>query len=156
MYILCLICQICNTDQSQAPGSAERKALEEAIARMKSQGVQDVPLVIAGKQVKSGNVLEQIMPHDHKQVLCKYYGAEESQVSEAIEAAMAARESWATLAWADRAAIFLKAADLLTKKYRYEVMAATMLGQGKNVRLLYIIITQTDGKGMASRNRCSS
>lgn len=100
---------------------------------MKSQGTFEVPLVIAGEKVKSSNVLEQVMPHDHKQVLCKYYGADEAQVSQAIESAMAARNGWANLAWADRAAIFLKAADLLTKKYRYEVMAATMLGQGKNV-----------------------
>ena len=99
---------------------------------MKAQGTVEVPLVIAGKRVKSANKFTQVMPHDHKQILCTYYGAEEAQVSEAIESALSARQSWATLPWADRAAIFLKAADLLAKKYRYEVMAATMLGQGKN------------------------
>lgn len=126
---------------------------------MKAQGTIEVPLVIAGEKVKSKNVLEQVMPHDHKQVLCKYYGAEESQVSEAIKAAMAARESWANLGWADRAAIFLKAADLLTKKYRYDVMAATMLGQGKNVSWMDTFIvfqSELTGRiGMASRDRCS-
>ncbi|CCG81561.1 Delta-1-pyrroline-5-carboxylate dehydrogenase [Taphrina deformans PYCC 5710] len=115
-----------------APGSTERVALEKALADMKAAGTTEVPLVIAGRKVKSTNVLEQRMPHDHQTVLCRYYGAEETQVKEAIEAALAVRDSWANLAWADRAAIFLKAADLLTKKYRYEVMAATMLGQGKN------------------------
>lgn len=117
----------------QAPGSEERAKLQSAIDSMKAGGTVEVPLVIAGKKVKSANVLKQVMPHDHQKVLCTYYGAEESQVSEAIESALAARETWANLPWADRAAIFLKAADLLAKKYRYEVMAATMLGQGKNV-----------------------
>ncbi|ORY87157.1 delta-1-pyrroline-5-carboxylate dehydrogenase [Protomyces lactucae-debilis] len=115
-----------------APGSEERQKLVKALDELKARGVVEVPLIIAGEQVKSATVLEQAMPHDHKKVLCKYYGAEEKHVHRAIESALAARESWASLAWADRAAIFLKAADLVAKKYRYQIMAATMLGQGKN------------------------
>lgn len=117
---------------SQAPGSAERIALEAALKKMKAAGTVDVPLVVAGRRVTSDTVLEQRMPHDHAKVLCRYSTATAEHVSEAIRSAMAAREGWASLAWADRAAIFLKAADLLTKRHRFEVMAATMLGQGKN------------------------
>ena len=72
------------------------------------------------------------MPHDHAHHLCTYHEADEATVTSAIEGALAAKAEWESLPWNDRAAIFLKAADLVSRKYRYELMAATILGQGKN------------------------
>lgn len=72
------------------------------------------------------------MPHNHAQNLCTYSAATPETVTLAIEGALAAKEEWEEMPWADRAAIFLKAADLIAGKYRFEIMAATMLGQGKN------------------------
>lgn len=72
------------------------------------------------------------MPHDHSKVLATYYEADAATVQSAIDGALAAKAEWEALPWSDRAAIFLKAADLVSKKYRYKLMAATMLGQGKN------------------------
>lgn len=72
------------------------------------------------------------MPHDHKQNLCTYHSATPETVQAAIDGALKAKPEWEDMPWSDRAAIFLKAADLLAGKYRFEVMAATMLGQGKN------------------------
>lgn len=72
------------------------------------------------------------MPHDHAHHLCTYHEADEATVASAIEGALAAKAEWESLPWNDRAAIFLKAADLVSGKYRYELMAATILGQGKN------------------------
>lgn len=92
----------------------------------------EVPCVINGKAVKSGDIGSQPMPHDHATNLCTYHNATPEMVSDAIEGALAAKQSWEDMPWADRAAIFLKAADLVSGKYRYDIMAATMLGQGKN------------------------
>ena len=74
----------------------------------------------------------QPMPHDHAKNLCTYHAATEEMITSAIDGALAGKTAWEEMAWADRAAIFLKAADLIAGKYRFEVMAATMLGQGKN------------------------
>jgi 1-pyrroline-5-carboxylate dehydrogenase len=84
------------------------------------------------EQVKSGNIESQPMPHDHAKNLCTYHSATPETVQAAIDGALAAKPEWEDMPWADRAAIFLKAADLIAGKYRFEVMAATMLGQGKN------------------------
>lgn len=72
------------------------------------------------------------MPHDHKTVLANYHAATPETVSAAIDGALAIREAWEDLPWSDKASIFLKAADLVAGKYRFDIMAATMLGQGKN------------------------
>jgi 1-pyrroline-5-carboxylate dehydrogenase len=72
------------------------------------------------------------MPHDHANHLCTYHEAGQAEVAAAIDGAVAARYEWESLPWPDRAAIFLRAADLVSGKYRYQLMAATMLGQGKN------------------------
>lgn len=72
------------------------------------------------------------MPHDHANHICAYHEADQATVASAIDGALAAKAQWEALPWNDRAAIFLKAADLVSGKYRYELMAATMLGQGKN------------------------
>jgi acyl-CoA reductase-like NAD-dependent aldehyde dehydrogenase len=99
---------------------------------MLSQAPFEVPCIIDGKTIKTGDVQTQIMPHDHARVLAKYHAATPELVQQAIDGALKAKTAWEELPWADRAAIFLKAADLIAGKYRYELMAATMLGQGKN------------------------
>jgi 1-pyrroline-5-carboxylate dehydrogenase len=84
-------------------------------------------------QVKTGKLAKQLIPSDHARHICTYHEADESTVARAIEGALAARAGWEAMPWGDRAAIFLKAADLVSQKYRYKLMAATILGQGKNV-----------------------
>lgn len=83
-------------------------------------------------QIKAQSVLTQSNPSEHASPIAKYSNVSESDVSKAIDSALAAKAQWETLPFADRAAVFLKAADLIGGKYRYEVMAATMIGQGKN------------------------
>ncbi|KAG6831982.1 hypothetical protein H0H87_003126 [Tephrocybe sp. NHM501043] len=118
--------------RSYAPGSADRKALEAEITEMEQQLPFRVPCIINGKEVKTGKIAKQPMPHDHARHLCEYYEADEATVASAIEGALAAKDEWESLPWNDRAAIFLKAADLASGKYRYKLLAATILGQGKN------------------------
>ena len=88
------------------------------------------PLVL---QVKTGILAKQPLPHDHARHICTYHEADEATVARAIDGALAAKAGWESMPWNDRAAIFLKAADLVSGKYRYKLIAATMLGQGKNV-----------------------
>ena len=83
-------------------------------------------------QVKTGKLNKQYMPHDKTKVLCTFHEADEATVASAIEGALKAKAEWETMPWPDRAAIFLKAADLVSGKYRNKILAATMLGQGKN------------------------
>ncbi|ORY29536.1 Aldehyde/histidinol dehydrogenase [Naematelia encephala] len=118
--------------RSYAPDTADRKGLEAALAKMQSELPFEVPAVINGKPVKSGDLQPQPMPHDHANNLCTYHASTPETVQAAIDGALAAKSAWEDMPWADRAAIFLKAADLVTGKYRFELMAATMLGQGKN------------------------
>ncbi|KAG8718998.1 1-pyrroline-5-carboxylate dehydrogenase [Ceratobasidium sp. 395] len=118
--------------RSYTPGSAERAGLEAALAKMQKELPFEVPLVINGKPVKTGRLSKQPLPHDHANHLCTYHEAGPSEVEAAIQGAVAARNEWESLPWPDRAAIFLRAAELVSGKYRYELMAATMLGQGKN------------------------
>ncbi|KAH7098796.1 delta-1-pyrroline-5-carboxylate dehydrogenase [Auriculariales sp. MPI-PUGE-AT-0066] len=118
--------------KSYAPGSAERKALEAAVAELQQTLPLEVPCVVNGKEVKTGKIQKQPIPSDHAKHLCTYHDATPEVVSSAIDGALKAQNQWESLPWADRAAIFLKAADLLSTKYRYKLMAATMLGQGKN------------------------
>ena len=83
-------------------------------------------------QVKTGKVAKQLIPSDHARHICTYHEADEETVARAIDGALAAKAGWEAMPWGDRAAIFLKAADLVSNKYRYKLMAATILGQGKN------------------------
>lgn len=83
-------------------------------------------------QVKTGTLAKQPIPSEHAKHLCTYHEADEATVQAAIDGALAAKAEWEAMPWSDRAAIFLKAADLVSGKYRYRLMAATMLGQGKN------------------------
>ncbi|KAL7746484.1 1-pyrroline-5-carboxylate dehydrogenase [Sorochytrium milnesiophthora] len=118
--------------KNYAPGSVERTKLKEALDDLQKKAPIHVPLIINGQQVKTGKVNKQYNPSDKSQVLCTYEEADAATLQKAIEGALAARYAWESMPFADRAAIFLKAADLLAYKYRYKVMAATMLGQGKN------------------------
>jgi 1-pyrroline-5-carboxylate dehydrogenase len=116
---------------SYAPGSAERKALQKALAEMKSTKC-DIPMWIDGKEVRSDNKVEIRPPHETGHLLGHFHASDEQHVHEAIDAALAARDNWAAMNWEHRAAIFMKAAELLATKYRFRMNAATMLGQSKN------------------------
>ncbi|TFY79741.1 hypothetical protein EWM64_g4267 [Hericium alpestre] len=118
--------------KSYAPGSPERLALEAALTQMEQELPFEVPCVINGKPVKTGKLAKQLIPSDHARHLCTYHDADEATVASAIDGALAAKAEWESMPWSDRAAIFLKAADLVSKKYRYKLLAATILGQGKN------------------------
>jgi 1-pyrroline-5-carboxylate dehydrogenase len=84
-------------------------------------------------QVKTGKLGKQPIPFDHARHICTYHEADDATVEAAIEGALAAKAEWESMPWNDRAAIFLKAADLASGKYRYRLMAATIIGQGKNI-----------------------
>lgn len=114
------------------PGSKERKLLEQELDYQSSVKIE-IPLIIGGKEFRTGKLGKIVMPHKHSHVLAEFHQATEKEVGMAIEAALAAKECWMNLSWVDRSAIFLKAADLIAKKYRYQLNASTMLGQGKNV-----------------------
>ena len=113
-----------------APGSAERATLEATLKRMAGE-VIDMPLVIGGREVRTGSLYEARMPHDHGHVLGKVHLGGVKEVTAAIEAAEKAWPEWSRRPWAERAAVFLKAADLLAGEWRPILNAATMLGQSK-------------------------
>ncbi|KAI9699048.1 MAG: 1-pyrroline-5-carboxylate dehydrogenase [Candelina mexicana] len=113
-------------------GSEDREKLEAAVKALKSRMPLQVPLVIGGKEVKIESTSSQYNPSMHANAVAEYSNATASHVADAINSALAAKPAWETLPFADRAAVFLKAADLVAGKYRYELMAATMVGQGKN------------------------
>ncbi|KAI9802041.1 MAG: hypothetical protein M1825_003097 [Sarcosagium campestre] len=112
--------------------SPERQKLSAAIAALKRDAPLDVPVVISGKEIKNSSVLTQQNPSDHAHTVAQYSNASSKHVTNAIESALQAKSTWESLPFNDRAAIFLKAADLVSGKYRYDIMAATMVGQGKN------------------------
>ena len=99
---------------------------------MESQLPFDIPCIIDGQEVRTGETLPQVLPHDHARVLANAHSATPELLAKAIESSVKAQKAWEDMPWADKAAIFLKAADLIAGKYRFELMAATMLGQGKN------------------------
>jgi len=114
------------------PGSIERAELKDRLATMAGERTE-IPLVIGGRPVRTGRVEHVVMPHDHGHVLGDWYGADASHVQQAIEAALEARREWGRWPLQDRAAVFLKAAELLTTTWRSTLNAATMLGQSKTV-----------------------
>lgn len=118
--------------KSYAPGSSERKSVKAALASLKSTQV-DIPMFIGGKKVFTNNKKSIHPPHELSHTLGTYSVGTQDHVKLAIDAALAAKEQWAKLPWQDRAAIFLKAADLLAGPYRATMNAATMLGQSKNI-----------------------
>jgi 1-pyrroline-5-carboxylate dehydrogenase len=116
---------------SYAPGTPERDLLKAAIAEISTKQV-DIPLIIGGKEVRTGKSGQIVMPHNHQHVLGTYHLGGEQEIIMAIGAAMAAKKDWANLRWEERAAIFLKAADLLAGKYRYMMNAVSMLSTSKS------------------------
>ncbi|KXN86113.1 Delta-1-pyrroline-5-carboxylate dehydrogenase [Leucoagaricus sp. SymC.cos] len=119
--------------RSYEPGSPERAALKAALDEMQAQLPFEVPCIVNGEEIRTNNVQKQPLPHDHARHLCTFHEGTPEIVAKAVEGALKAKSVWENLPWNDRAAIFLKAADLASGKYRYKLMAATMLGQGKNV-----------------------
>ena len=116
--------------RSYAPGTAERASLKARLKAMAGEKI-DMPLIIGGKEVKTGACGRAVMPHDHAHVLGDYHKASEKHVLQAVEAAQKAHKEWAGWSFDDRAAVMLKAAELLTTSWRDTINAATMLGQSK-------------------------
>lgn len=117
---------------SYAPGTPERAELKAMLAEMASE-VVDIPLIIGGEEVRTGNVHDVVMPHDHSHVLGRWHAAGLKEVDMALEASREAWKTWSWMSWEDRSAVFLKAADLVAGPWRQTLNAATMLGQGKTV-----------------------
>jgi 1-pyrroline-5-carboxylate dehydrogenase len=113
------------------PHSAERATLKAALREARSKKI-DIPMYIGGKEVRTNKKLDIRPPHDHRHLLATFSEGDASHVNAAIDAALAAKAAWEELPWEQRAAIFLKAADLIAGPYRAEINAATMLGQSKN------------------------
>ncbi len=115
-----------------APGSPERKNLEQTFKKLIDQDPIDVPMYIGGKEVRTDEKLSLTPPFDHKKVVGHSNRGTSEHVKQAIDAALEAKEKWAALSWEHRASIFLKAADLIAGPYRYEMNASTMIAQSKN------------------------
>jgi 1-pyrroline-5-carboxylate dehydrogenase len=113
-----------------APGSPERAALKAALARMSGETI-DIPVVIGGQEFRTGRTVNVVAPHEHARILAKAHMADPALIAKAVDAAVEAQRGWAAMPFADRAAVFLKAADLLAGPWRQVVNAATMLGQSK-------------------------
>ncbi len=113
------------------PGSGERQALEEELNRQLAR-VEDIPLIIGGRELRTPDQGKVVCPHDHAKTLAVFSNAGTPEVEQAIAAALKAKPAWEAMPWQDRASIFLKAADLISRKYTYLLNAATMLGQSKN------------------------
>ncbi|HEX9249944.1 MAG TPA: L-glutamate gamma-semialdehyde dehydrogenase [Gemmatimonadaceae bacterium] len=116
--------------KSYAPGSPERAALKDRLRSMSSERI-DIPNIIGGKEVHTGELAESVMPHNHRHVLAQWHRASAASIDQAVAAAKEAARDWANWAWEDRAAVFLKAAELLATSWRQTLNAATMLGQSK-------------------------
>ncbi|MBK0382339.1 L-glutamate gamma-semialdehyde dehydrogenase [Pedobacter sp. SD-b] len=114
-----------------APNTKERALLKDALSKARSKEI-DIPMYIGNEEVTTKNKVALHPPHDHKHILGYFNYGDKTHVTKAIDAALAAKTNWENLGWEHRAAIFLKAADLVANKYRYEINAATMLGQSKN------------------------
>lgn len=118
--------------KSYAPGSIEREEVLSEYSSMYNSTV-DIPMYIGSKEVKTSNTKPLSPPHDHKHIVGSYHLADQSHVTEAIENVLENRTRWANTPWEQRAAVFLKAADLIAGKYRYKINAATMIAQSKTV-----------------------
>jgi 1-pyrroline-5-carboxylate dehydrogenase len=118
--------------KTYAPGTPERAAIKNRLTEMASERIE-IPIIIGGKEFRTGETATSVMPHDHRHVLADYHKASASNVRAAIDAARHARREWANWAWEDRAAVFLRAAELLATTWRSTANASTMLGQSKTV-----------------------
>ena len=118
--------------RSYAPGTPERKDIKAKLKELKNRHIE-IPIIIGGKEIKTGNLGKCILPHNHGTVVGTYHKAGEKEVQMAIESSLKARRQWAEMDWQDRASIFLRAADILAGPWRSLLNAATMLCQSKNV-----------------------
>src|SRR5262245_19040230 len=116
--------------KAYAPGSPERAELKARLKSMAGERIE-IPLVIGGREARSSERATSVMPHDHRHVLADWHKASRAQVAEAVAAAGRAHREWASWPWEDRAAVFLKAGELLAGRWRATLNAATMLGQSK-------------------------
>ena len=117
--------------KSYSPGSRDRKDLQTELDTL-SAVEADIPLIIGGKEVRTGDTEKIIMPHDHQHVLGHYHKAGPAEVKMAIEASQKAHKEWESFSWVERLSVTLKIAELISKKYRARLNASTMLGQSKN------------------------
>lgn len=115
-----------------APGSPERAEVMAEVDRISNEEIE-IPLIIGGKEIRTGNTGKVVMPHNHSKALATYHKAGEKEVQMAIEAALEAKEKWENLPWLERSSITLRAAELISKKYRNLIVAGTMLNQDKSV-----------------------
>jgi 1-pyrroline-5-carboxylate dehydrogenase len=118
--------------KSYAPNSPEKAAVLAAYKTMWNSTI-DVPLYIGSEEIRTGNTRNMTAPHDHKHVVGTYHLAEKSHIEKAIANCLEAKNKWANMAWEQRAAIFLKAAELIAGPYRAKINAATMIAQSKNI-----------------------
>ena len=118
--------------KSYAPGTSERESVLKTYKEIFNTKA-DIPMYIGDKEVRTKETARVVVPHDHKHDQGFYHLANEQNVKDAIKAALEARDAWAALPWEERAAVFLKAADLITGPYRDKMNATTMIGQGKNI-----------------------
>jgi len=113
-----------------APGSPERAALKAALAKQTAEQVE-IPILVGGREIRSGKMVDVVSPHAHRRVIARLHEADAATIASAIRSATEAQREWASWRFEDRAAVFLKAADLLAGPWRQVVNAATMLGQSK-------------------------
>lgn len=118
--------------KNYAPNSPEKEAVLAAYTKMWNTKI-DVPLYIGNEEIRTGNTRNITPPHDHKHIVGSYHLAEKKHIESAIANALKSRTAWANMAWEQRAAIFLKAAELIAGPYRARINAATMIGQSKNI-----------------------
>ncbi len=119
------------TVRPYAPGDAARTELQTRMAEMASERV-DIPVIVGGKEIRTGDTREIRSPHNREQVLGRWHASRPEDIKAGIEASLSAQKDWANWHWEDRAGVFLKAAELLSTKWRPTLNAATMLGQSKN------------------------
>ncbi len=113
-------------------GSPERENLIKELTRL-STTPAEIPLIIGGKEIRNGKTGNVVMPHNHRNVIATYHQAGDKEVNMAIDEAVRAKNDWEGISWIERSSIMLKAAELISGKYRFLLVASTMLGQNKNV-----------------------
>src|ERR1043166_9400730 len=119
-----------DANKSYLPGSPERSALKARLAEMSGERIE-IPLIIGGEEIRTGRLHQAVMPHNHEHVRADWLGAESEHGLCPIRASAQARREWASWAWHERAAVFIRAAELMATTWRATINAATMLGQSK-------------------------